>query len=106
MSVEDLLKGMFFGETFVDDVEEFSSQVGFDSHINELTDFKDCMLDMNLYIYILYIYMFFCVLFLFFVLFCFVFFLFQFSVIHNYLIDRSPSWDFSESITWRQPPYI
>ena len=33
MSVEDLVKGMFFFflETLVDDVEEFSSQVGFDS---------------------------------------------------------------------------
>ena len=31
MSVEDLVNGMFFGETFVDDVEEFSSQVGFDT---------------------------------------------------------------------------
>ena len=30
MSVEGLVKGMFFWETFVDDEEEFSSQVGFD----------------------------------------------------------------------------
>ena len=30
MSVEDLVKGMFFWDTFVDDVEEFSSQVDFD----------------------------------------------------------------------------
>ena len=33
MSVEDLVKGMIFWETFVDDVDEFSSQVGFDSRI-------------------------------------------------------------------------
>ena len=52
MSVEDLMKGMIFWETFVHGVEEFSSQVGFDLHVNELTDFEDCMLDMNLYIYI------------------------------------------------------
>ena len=29
MSVEDLVKGMLFWETFVHDVEEFPSQVGF-----------------------------------------------------------------------------
>ena len=33
MSVEDLVKGMFFREAFVDDEEEFSSQVGFDSRV-------------------------------------------------------------------------
>ena len=33
MSVKDLMKGMFFWETFVHDVEEFPSQVGFDSRI-------------------------------------------------------------------------
>ena len=33
MSVEDLVKGMLFWETFVHDVEEFPSQVGFDSRI-------------------------------------------------------------------------
>ena len=30
MSVEGLVKGMLFWETFVDNVEEFPSQVGFD----------------------------------------------------------------------------
>ena len=33
MSVEDLVKRMLFWETFVHDVEEFPSQVGFDSRI-------------------------------------------------------------------------
>ena len=31
MSVEDLVKGMLYWDTFVHDVEEFYSQVGFDS---------------------------------------------------------------------------
>mgnify|MGYP000173398610 FL=1 len=34
MSVEDLVKRMLFWETFVHDVEEFYSQVGFDSLIS------------------------------------------------------------------------
>jgi len=33
VSVEDLVRGMLFWETFVDDVEEFSSQVGFDVYV-------------------------------------------------------------------------
>ena len=33
MSVEDLVKGVLFWETFAHDVEEFPSQVGFDSRI-------------------------------------------------------------------------
>ena len=33
MSVEDLVKGMLFWETFVHDVEEFYSQGGFDSRV-------------------------------------------------------------------------
>ena len=33
MSVEDLVKGMFFQEAFVDNEEEFSSQVGFDPQV-------------------------------------------------------------------------